>query len=241
MMQLLVLGFLIGVRHAFDADHLAAVATLIVRNPSRRESFTVGMAWGAGHWLMLLAASLVVLVFGQSQHTRFAPYFEWGVGVMLVVLGIDVIRRALMNRLHLHGHRHPDGTYHYHLHKHSGPQAHQDDPHAHRHAGVHPLRALLVGLVHGLAGSAALLVLSVGAAPSLGGALLYICAFGLGSMLGMAIVSLALSWPMRRCADAHPGWLKPMTIGAGLASIALGIMLVGEFSGIGAGAPVLVP
>lgn len=231
MMQLLALGFLIGVRHAFDADHLAAVTALIVRNPSRRASFNVGMAWGAGHWLMLLAASCGVLMFGQTQHTRLAPYFEMAVGVMLIVLGADVLRRALVHRLHLHRHRHADGTDHFHLHVHAAEIAHRADPHAHAHAGVHPLRALLVGIVHGLAGSAALVVLSVGAAPSLASALFYVCAFGLGSMLGMAVVSLAMAWPLRVCADSYPRWLKGLTVAAGLASIVLGALLIRELAG----------
>jgi cytochrome c biogenesis protein CcdA len=231
MTELLLVGFLIGVRHAFDADHLAAVTTLVVRNPSRRESFRVGMAWGAGHWLMLFAASVVVLAFGQAQHARFAPYFEMAVGVMLVALGADVIRRAVLNRLHLHGHRHGDGTYHFHVHRHAGEVPHREDRHAHPHAGTRPLRALLVGLVHGLAGSAALLVLSVGAAATLASALFYISAFGLGSMLGMAVVSLAVSWPLRLCAEAHPRWLNGMSIGAGFASIVLGVLLIHELAG----------
>jgi cytochrome c biogenesis protein CcdA len=235
VLELLVIGFLIGVRHAFDADHLAAVTTLIVRNPSRRESLSVGMAWGAGHWLMLLAASLVVLAFGSAQHARFAPYFEMAVGVMLIVLGFDVIRRASLNRLHLHGHTHGDGTYHYHVHRHAGSIPHRKDLHLHPHGGTRPLRALLVGLVHGLAGSAALLVLSVGTAPTLGSAVLYICTFGLGSMTGMAIVSLIVAWPLRVCADAYPRWLKGLSIAAGLASVALGVVVLGEMSAVAAG------
>lgn len=226
---MLAVGFLVGVRHAFDADHLAAVATLVVRSPSRRRSLQVGAAWGAGHAVMLLAASLAVLVYGQSQHERLAPYFEMLVGVLLVALGVDVIRRAYAARLHLHGHRHDERTYHYHFHSHAGGVDHAAEA-AHDHA--HPsapgiLRAMLIGLVHGLAGSAALLVLSVGATGTVWSAVLYVIAFGLGSMLGMAVITLAVSWPLKLCAG-RPRWLEWLSAATGVASIALGAVLLFE-------------
>jgi ABC-type nickel/cobalt efflux system permease component RcnA len=226
---MLTVGFLIGVRHAFDADHLAAVATLLVGSSSHRQSLKVGAAWGLGHALMLLAASLLVLVYGQSRHEQLAPYFEMLVAVLLIVLGVDVIRRVMAARLHLHGHRHDEETYHYHFHAHEAHEDHDRDRHEH----VHPtpptvLRAMLVGLVHGLAGSAALLVLSVGAAPGVITAVLYICAFGLGSMLGMAAVTVSVAWPLRACAASRPRWLERLSAGTGVVSIGLGALLIGQ-------------
>ena len=229
---MLAVGFLIGIRHAFDADHLAAVATLVVRSPSRRQSLKIGAAWGAGHALMLLAASMAVLAYGQSQHERFAPYFEMLVGVLLVALGIDVIRRARAANLHLHGHAHDDTRYHYHFHSH-GEGIDHARPEAHAHAHPTPpgvLRAVLVGLVHGLAGSAALLVLSVGATGTLAAALLYVVAFGFGSMLGMAAITLTVAWPLKICATLSPRWLARLSAVAGCASIGLGGMLLVEIA-----------
>lgn len=233
MIYMLAVGFLIGIRHAFDADHLAAVATLLVRTPSRRRSLQIGAAWGAGHALMLLTASLAVLFYGQSQHERFAPYFEMLVGVLLIVLGIDVIRRARRARLHLHGHHHDGGRYHYHFHSHAADVDHADaTAHEHRHPtppGI--LRAMLVGLVHGLAGSAALLVLSVGATGSVLVAVFYVLVFGLGSMLGMAAITVTVAWPLKACATKRPNWLGRLSTGAGLASIGLGVVLLTEIAG----------
>jgi len=226
MSYFLVIGFVLGLRHAFDADHIAAVMTLILGRPSRRESVRIGVAWGAGHALMLLIASAIVLLGGQHIDARFATLFESLAGAMLIVLGLDVLRRAFATGLHGHGHRHGSSTYHYHFHSHDGVALHADDPHAHPHAPLTLARACAVGLVHGLAGSAALILLSVAATPSASLALAYVVFFGIGTLAGMALVAAVLAVPFRYCQTAHPARLRAAHAVAGCVSIGLGAWLI---------------
>jgi len=228
MSYFLLVGFVLGIRHAFDADHLAAVTTLILGRPTRRESIRIGMAWGFGHALMLLAAGAVVLVGGAGIDTSYATLFESLAGVMLIVLGFDVVRRAAATGLHGHAHRHGKDVTHVHFHRHADEVAHAQDPHAHSHPPLTLWRAGCVGLVHGLAGSAALILLTAAATPTLGLALVYIVLFGLGTLAGMALVSVAFAIPFRLCASAYPARLKLVHGIAGLVSIALGAWLIIE-------------
>lgn len=224
----LIIGFVLGVRHAFDADHLAAVTTLILGRPTRRDSVRIGLAWGVGHAVMLLAASVLVLLGGGVVDPSYATLFESLAGGMLVVLGFDVLRRAFATGLHGHGHRHGEHVFHYHFHSHEPGVAHREDAHAHPHAPLTLWRAGAVGIVHGLAGSAALILLSVGAAPSLTLALVYIVCFGIGTLAGMALISAMLAIPFRYCATAYPQRLRLAHAAAGCLSVALGAWLILE-------------
>jgi ABC-type nickel/cobalt efflux system permease component RcnA len=228
MSYFLLVGFVLGIRHAFDADHLAAVTTLILGRPTRRESIRIGMAWGFGHALMLLVASSLVLIGGAGIDASYATLFESLAGVMLVVLGLDVVRRAVMSGLHGHAHRHGKDVTHVHFHHHADDVTHAHDPHVHPHAPLTLWRAGCVGLVHGLAGSAALILLTAAATPSLGLALVYVVLFGVGTLAGMALVSTALASPFRLCATAYPARLKLVHGIAGIVSIALGAWLIVE-------------
>ena len=170
MTTLLLLAFLLGMRHALEVDHLAAVATLATRSRTRWQTVSQGAAWGLGHTLMLLAAGGACLLLSIAIPARLARGFEIGVGVMLLGLGAEVLWRVRRQNVHLHLHEHDDGTRHVHAHSHQpgdeqGPE-HRAHPHFHPHPHGFPRRALLVGLVHGLAGSAALLLLTVTAIPS---------------------------------------------------------------------------
>jgi cytochrome c biogenesis protein CcdA len=227
MSYFLIIGFTLGIRHAFDADHLAAVTTLILGRPSRRDSVRIGVAWGAGHALMLLAATCVVLLGGAEINARYAALFESLAGVMLIVLGFDVLRRAAATGLHGHGHRHEGAPLHVHFHRHDvAAVAHDADPHRHAHAPLTFGRALAVGVVHGLAGSAALILLSAATTPSLPTAILYVVCFGAGTLAGMALVSALLAVPFRYCATAYPQRLKLAHAAAGAVSVAVGAWLV---------------
>ncbi len=227
MTSVLVLGLLIGVRHAFDADHLAAVATLAVQRRPGRETVRVGLAWGLGHALTLFTAGAVVLLAGVGYSERLAHFFEVAVGLMLIGLGADVLRTAVRNRVHVHRHRHGDRTDHVHIHVHPAGETHDPADHRHAHGGAMPRRAALVGLVHGLAGSAALVLLALGAAESLAAGLAYLAVFGLGSILGMAALSAVVAMPLRWCAGVRAGgMLNGLRVGAGLVSVTLGAYVV---------------
>lgn len=206
MISFLVLGFLLGLRHALEADHLAAVATLATRSRGIGRTMLQGAAWGLGHALTLLGVGGACLLLGLEVPPRVAHLLEAGVGVMLVGLGIGVLRRLARRRIHVHVHRHDDGAVHLHAHGHGAGEAHDPARHAHGHphghvpgaSGLHlPWRAIGVGMVHGLAGSAALLLLVASTLSSPGVGLLYILCFGLGAIAGMAALSAVLALPLR--------------------------------------------
>ena len=194
--SVLLLGLLLGMRHALDADHLAAVATLVTRSRSVGETCLQGVAWGAGHTLTLLLFGGAVVVLGLVLPERAAAGLELAVGIMLVMLGADVLYRLRRERVHFHVHRHADGEQHFHAHAHQAEsQVHDPDRHAHGHG--FPVRALLVGMMHGMAGSAALILVSLEALRSPAWGLVYITLFGIGSIVGMAVLSVMIAIPMR--------------------------------------------
>lgn len=225
MSSLLLLGFLLGMRHALEADHIAAVATLATRSGSYRHVMFQGAVWGLGHTLTLLLACSVVLFLDTVIPARFAQGLEAVVGAMLILLGADLLRRMLRDRVHLHTHRHDDGTAHFHAHSHAGePSAHTLD-HQHAHARRFPARALYVGMIHGLAGSAALILLTLSTVSSPLTGLIYVGLFGVGSICGMALLSLVISVPLR--STRHFALLHhALQVTVGLATIAIGGMLV---------------
>ena len=229
----LALGFLIGMQHALEADHLAAVGTMAVGGPaSKRRLALSGAVWGLGHTLTLFAICTAVILMGLTLTDRVAAALEFGVGVMLVLLGLDVVRRMRRRRVHFHVHAHPGGRRHFHAHSHEGASAaHAQDPHDHRHPTGFPLRALCIGLIHGAAGSAGLLALAVAATREAWVALGYVVVFGLGSILGMAALSFAAAWPLG-AAKRHAAWLHGgLSLGAAALAIALGIEVMAETAG----------
>lgn len=169
--SVLALGFALGLKHATESDHLTAVATLATKQCSSRQIVREGIAWGLGHSLTLFSIGCLVFAMGQAIPAWLARALECAVGAMLMVLGADVLRRVLVSRRAL-------------------VPAYADE---HKP----PLRALGVGMIHGMAGSAALIVLSLGAMQSPWKALLYIITFGTGSIAGMAVLSAAMAGPLR--------------------------------------------
>lgn len=225
----LLFGLLFGMQHALEADHLAAVATLVAREPDRKRVVRQGVFWGLGHTLTLLAFGGAVMVVGMALSESTVHGLEAVVGVMLVGLGADLLRRLWKEGVHFHGHRHaPQDVHHFHAHTHKGESApHDRDAHHHEHRPL-PLRALLVGMVHGLAGSAALVLLTLQQVGDPWVGLLYVVVFGLGSMVGMGALSWAVSWPLRLGGGELTAAHRGLTVGVALASIGLGLMTVVE-------------
>ena len=154
MFGILGLGFLLGMQHALEADHIAAVSSIAARRGHVADIVKHGLTWGLGHTLTLFAFA------GAAILETIARPMETAVGVMLIVLGAHVLWRLWRDRVHFHKHGHGDGTAHFHAHSHAGETApHVRTAHAHEHG--FRWRTLLVGLMHGMAGSAALLVLAV--------------------------------------------------------------------------------
>jgi hypothetical protein len=174
--SLAALGFVVGLRHAMEADHLAAISAIVTEHRSLLKSSLVGALWGLGHTFALLLAGVGVLLLRYQLSDRMTHAFEVSVGIMLVLLGANVLR-TLVRR----------GASHPHEHTAVAPQS---------HANVWLVsRPLLVGMVHGLAGSAPLLLLALAVVSSRLAAFSYIALFGVGSMMGMTIMSMLVSLP----------------------------------------------
>jgi ABC-type nickel/cobalt efflux system permease component RcnA len=223
-LSFLLLGFLLGVKHALDADHIVAVSTIAAGNRSLKRSCAVGFCWGVGHTAVLLVAGLSVLGFHRAIPHDTARLFEAGVGIMLIGLGLSVGWTLLRERLHVHAHTHEDGTGHLHVHSHL-----EGHGHAHLHRYRLEYKSLAVGMVHGLAGSAALLLLVLSTVRSLTDGMLYILVFGAGSIAGMVLLGAVLSLPFAvtpaRLVRTHLA-LRAL---AGLASVSLGGRMLYEF------------
>lgn len=228
MSSILVLGLLLGMRHALESDHVAAVASLASRRPSLRHAVLQGAVWGLGHTITLFVACSAVLFLDRAMPERLAHALEAAVGLMLIALGIDVLRRLWRDRVHFHVHRHADGTVHFHAHSHKGETHHDPRDHRHGHPQGFPLRALCVGAMHGLAGSAALILLTLESASSAAAGLVYVALFGIGSIAGMALLSAAIAVPLQWSARSV-AWLHNGLQGAvGVVTITIGTLLFYE-------------
>ena len=234
---ILLLGLAIGMQHALEADHVAAVSSIAARETSVRRVVTHGAVWGVGHTLTLMIFAGAAIVLGLTIGPALAGWLEFAVGIMLIGLGGHVVYALLRDRVHVHRHRHLGGTVHWHAHSHRGQAGdHAAMSHDHEHPPGLPVRSLLVGMMHGMAGSAALLVLtaaSVGSAP-LGFA--YVVLFGIGSVAGMAalsaVIAVPLSWSARALTWANHGLRGTI----GVATVLLGILVVNETADVVFGA-----
>jgi len=196
MLTLLGLGFILGLRHALEADHAAAVASLATQNRSLLQTMKQGIVWGFGHTVTLFLFGSVVLIIGVVIPESFADALECAVGFMLIGLGLDVFRRMRNERIHFHLHQHPHTAPHFHAHSHPPGIPHTEAIHQHPHPQGFPYRAFIVGLMHGMAGSAALILLTLNTVMSPSLALGYILVFGLGSILGMGLLSVVIAIPL---------------------------------------------
>jgi ABC-type nickel/cobalt efflux system permease component RcnA len=225
LIPLLGLGFLLGIRHALEADHLAAVASLSTRSASLRSTVKIAASWGVGHSAMLVLLGSVLIALEITLPEQLGRMFELAVGGMLIALGVGVLRRVARRRIHLHQHRH-GGVSHVHFHAHSAESV---DQHEHLHLTRPVSRALLVGGMHGLAGSAALVLIAVPTMNSTLRALGYLVVFAFGSILGMVLFSVALSLPLQ-LSVRRVHWLSSgLETAVGLVNIALGGWIVGKF------------
>ena len=227
MLGILGLGFLLGMQHALEADHIAAVSSIAVRRSRVGDIVKHGLTWGLGHTLTLFAFAGAAIVLGRAIPETVARPIEGAVGLMLIGLGVHVLWRLRRDRVHFHRHGHADGTVHFHAHSHDGdPLPHRSDRHDHAHG--FRWRTLLVGLMHGMAGSAALLVLAVTQAPSAAAGLGYVALFGIGSMLGMGALSAVIAVPLAVSARLLTVANHALQGAVGIVTIAIGAVTVIE-------------
>jgi len=209
----LILGFVLGIKHAFEPDHLIAVSTIVVGQKNPFKSALVGTFWGLGHTTTLLLTGVLVLLLKLSIPPSLSLTFELLVGVMLIILGVRVIVRT-RSILHTHQHQHDD-LNHQHLHFHEAKSTHRK-----HHT------SFLIGTVHGLAGSGALMLLVLSTIPSLISGIYYILLFGLGSVAGMTIMSFLLGLPFLFSAAKFPEVEKYLRFFAGALSILFGLFWI---------------
>ena len=222
---ILGLGFFLGLKHATEADHLAAVSTIVSDRKSIWNSMLVGGLWGAGHTISLFVAGILVLLLDFQISERTERALEFCVGLMLTLLGLNVLRKILSGgRLHLHKHEHGARE---HAHPHIHEKEESEEPHTHHGLSLSP-RALFVGMVHGMAGSAALMLLVIPTIDSRAFGLLYIVIFGVGSIGGMMLMSLLVSLPFHLTTAKFERFNRVLQAAAGIFSVVLGLTIVYE-------------
>jgi len=225
---LLLLGLLIGMRHALEADHVAAVVSLTRQKHTLSYTIKQGAVWGIGHTITLFIFGSIVIFIDTAIPEHLASRLEIAVGVMLIILGADVLRRVIKEKIHFHSHQHTDGDIHFHAHSHSGEKLSQHNQlkHEHQHQENFPFRALFVGLMHGMAGSAAIIILTIdlGTSPLQG--LFFILLFGIGSIAGMAILSVAITMPIRLLSSQLTLAHNAFQVLIGIITISLGVVVI---------------
>lgn len=225
LVTVLALGFVLGLKHALDPDHMVAVSTIVSESKSVKRSSLVGTFWGLGHTMSLLLAGIVVIAFRIQIPERVALWMEFAVALMLVLLGLKALLKPLRSwKVHIHRHTH-DGSSHVHVHVH-GPG---EDSHHHRHLIGFGARPFFVGMVHGMAGSAALMILVLATIPSAVAGLLYIGVFGLGSVGGMLLMSSLISVPFVLTRKRFRVLSEGLQVAVGLFSLSFGLFLVWQY------------
>jgi ABC-type nickel/cobalt efflux system permease component RcnA len=249
LLSITALGFFLGMRHATDPDHVIAVTTIVSRHRKISHAAMIGAFWGVGHTLTILAVGSGIILFGWVIPTRMGLSMEFSVGLMLILLGILNLTGMLQwitnafsgsgdtpETAHLHSHPHSHGDY-----THTHP--HQHDPEAHPHAaGQTPLgwfdrhfgqlgayqivRPFVVGLVHGLAGSAAVALLVLTTIQNPKWAIAYLLVFGIGTIAGMMLITGAMVLPFAYAGKRFGRLSDGLRIASGVISLGFGLFLV---------------
>ena len=268
LLSIIALGFFLGMRHATDPDHVIAVSTIVTREHDVKRSALIGAVWGVGHTLTILAVGGSIILFRITLPPRVGLGMELAVAVMLILLGLknlrglwawslehagsggDAARRALDNETPRY---HPHGDY-VHLHEHPHSHDHPHDPAKNpvaamdrwfKNYGLYQMvRPLIIGIVHGLAGSAAIALLVLSTISNLRWALTYLAVFGLGTVLGMMLITLTIgstfAYGQRRFARIG----QHMGVAAGIVSLVFGLFIayqIGFVDGLFTGQPHWTP
>ncbi len=236
LLAILVLGFFLGMRHATDADHVVAVTTIVSRERSARAALSIGALWGLGHSVTILAVGGAIVVLGLVIPPRLGLSMEMSVALMLVVLGIMNVTGA-MRRIDEAAHGASPGAKEFV----DGTHAPSISP---RHGLSSVLRPLLIGIVHGLAGSAAVALLVLATIRDPKWALLYLVIFGAGTVLGMMLLTAAMIVPLAALTRRFGSVEFVMSRITGLVSIAFGLFLaykIGIVDGLFSGTPTWDP
>jgi high-affinity nickel-transport protein len=258
LLSLITAGFFLGMRHATDADHVIAISTIVARQRNIRNAALIGLLWGVGHTLTIAAVGGIIVFLGVVIPPRVGLAMEFAVAVMLVLLGllnlkgvrrrIDELVGAASAKTHAHVHVHGDYA-------HSHSHGHEQSDHGHREEDTpqarldrslgriplyQALRPLVVGVVHGLAGSAGIALLVLTAIRDPWWAIGYLLIFGLGTIAGMMLVTSAIAVPMAYGAGRSPRFGQTLRLATGVVSLGFGLFLmlqIGIGEGLFTGAP----
>jgi len=219
--SVLAFGFVLGLQHATEADHLAAVSTIVSEKKNLLTASFVGGLWGIGHTISLFVVGILVIFLKLELSETTQARLEACVGLMLVLLGLNVLRKLIRGeRIHMHVHEH-DGHRHTHVHTHEGEPV---EPSHHR---LSP-RSVVVGMIHGLAGSGAFMLFVLPSIPSTTLALAYIIIFGIGSIGGMMAMSFLIGLPFYFTAGRFDTLNRAIRLIAGIFSLGLGFSIIYE-------------
>ena len=207
LLSILALGFLLGMRHATDSDHVIAVATIVSRQRNVLSAAVTGILWGIGHSITLLIVGSAIILFGIVIPERLSASLELCVAIMLILLGLvnlTTFRRSLSED-HLHERSHCEGFY-------------------------SRFRPVIVGVVHGLAGSAALALLLVQLIRNPGWAMVYLLIFGMGTIAGMMLITAMIAVPITYSANRFHLFHRYVSAAAGALSLVFGLFLVHQIA-----------
>jgi hypothetical protein len=252
-LAILAFGFFLGMRHATDPDHVIAVSTIVSRERSLAKAGLIGILWGCGHTLTIVAVGAAIILFGLAIPVRAGLTMEFSVGLMLVLLGVLNVTGAmkwLSERVspahprvtgeHAHLYEH-DSKIHFHWHSHAVAENHHGDSLSPRWLDMseakgprglfarlglfHLLRPLFVGIVHGLAGSAAVALLVLSTIHDPKWAVLYLLIFGVGTIGGMMLITTALALPFSLAGHKFAWLHRSFVMGSGLLSLGFGLFV----------------
>lgn len=191
LLSIMGLGFLMGIKHAIEPDHVIAVSTIASRSKSLWRSSLAGAFWGIGHTATLLVVGFFLFFFKSEISDKWSMSLEFLVGIMLVVLGVSSFS-TFKTRIHTHSHSHGEKK---HTHFHMREDHSHEHPHHESNRNLSYGKSVLIGFVHGLAGSAAMALLTMSTVDTIWQGMLYIAVFGAGTILGMLLFTTAIGIP----------------------------------------------
>jgi ABC-type nickel/cobalt efflux system permease component RcnA len=265
LLSITVLGFFLGMRHATDPDHVIAITTILARHRTTGGAALIGALWGVGHTLTIMVVGAGIILLGWVIPPRVGLSLELSVGVMLIILGIlslsGVLQRVTEgvtsgghghSTVHAHPHQHGDYV-HSHLHGHD-PESHPHTPEQTPLArldrwlgglGLYQLvRPLVIGVVHGLAGSAAVALLVLTTIGDSGWAVVYLMVFGLGTIMGMMLITAVIAWPFAYTQGRFLRFHRGLRLASGILSLGIGLALayqIGVVEGLFGSVPTWTP
>ncbi len=256
LFAILGIGLLLGIRHATDPDHVIAVSTIVTREQKISRAAVIGLAWGVGHTLTILVVGTILIVFRITLPPRVGLSMELAVGLMLIFLGLRNLRLSLTvpwskrkQHHHAEAHYHLHGDY---IHVHADDHSHSQeetplsklDRRFRRFSAYSAVRPLVIGIVHGLAGSAAIALLVLSTIPNPAWAIGYLLIFGVGTILGMILITLAMGGTLIYGQKRFASIGRHFDTAAGVISLAFGVFVtyqIGFSAGLFTANPTWIP